>query len=159
MASMMLPGFTAEASAYRTKHQYRMAAGSFAGDGTGSVVPQGCGWIKGGLCAAVIGGGVVVCTASCLASPELGGFPCYACWTGFLGATSGFCKDCIPGWMRLIIGSFESGGGGGGSTGGGGGGSSHPPCPTGQKCCGDLVKMGGHLVCEGDCVPRKDACP
>lgn len=42
---MNLPGFTAEAGAYKTNNHYRLAAGgNFSGDGTASVVPQDCGW-------------------------------------------------------------------------------------------------------------------
>jgi hypothetical protein len=155
---MPMPGFTAEVSAYKTNNSYRLGAGgSLSGYGEASVIPQGCGWVEGITCGVVIAGGVVVCTASCLASPALGGIPCYLCWAGYLGALYGFCHDCIPAWMRALVDQGSSGGGSGG--GGGGGGSSHPPCPTGQKCCGSLVKMGGHLVCDGDCVPRKEACP
>lgn len=118
---MTVPAFTADASLYRTSNHYRLgSSGSFPGDGNTTVFPQGCGRIEGIECGFVIAGGIVVCTASCLASPALGGFPCWACWTGYLGALYGFCKDCIPSWMKALIDEFESGhsGGGGGGLGG-----------------------------------------
>jgi hypothetical protein len=159
---MNLPGFTAEASLYKTNGHYRSSAGSFSADGN-AVAPQGCGFVKGITCGAVIAGGVVVCTASCLASPALGGIPCLVCWTGYLGALYGFCRDCIPSWMRALLDLAEDGGNGGG--GGGGGGPLPPPtkgpcnCPLGSRCCGPCVKVPGQgLICDGECVPRAMAC-
>jgi hypothetical protein len=143
---MNLPGFTAESSAYRTHNHYRSTAGgSFLGDEGAGVIPQGCGWLEGILCGALIATGTVVCTASCLASVEAGGFPCWACWSAFLVGSAAACWDCIPAWMQSIINEFESGGGDGGS--GGGGGGNPPPAP----CC----PINTTCRCGGRCVPGK----
>src|SRR6266496_750549 len=101
---MNMPGFTAEGSLYKTNNHYRFAEGrSFLNDKNTTVTPQGCGWVEGPVCGAIIVGGIGLCTASCLASPELGGLPCYGCWAAYLGGLYGFCRDCIPGWMRALI--------------------------------------------------------
>jgi hypothetical protein len=160
---MNLPSFTAEASLYKTANRYRGSAGSFASDGN-VVAAQDCGFTTGLVCGTFITGGVVVCTASCLASPALGGIPCLVCWTGFLGGLYGFCRDCIPAWMRALLDLAESGGGsngGGGSGGGGGGGvpKGQCGCPAGQRCCGNCIKVPGQgLQCDGDCTPKAMAC-
>lgn len=117
---MNMPAFTAEASLYQTINHYQSAAGGsylLNGNPT-SVTPQACGWIKGGVCGTFIAGGTVLCVSACLAGPAA----CALCWAGFLGGLYGFCRDCIPGWMRALIDAFESGGGGSGGGGGGGGG-------------------------------------
>jgi hypothetical protein len=154
---MNIPRFTAEASLYRTSNQYNSSAGgSFLSTGNTTITPQGCGWIKGGICGFFIAGGAVVCTASCLASPALGGLPCYLCWAGWLGGSYGYCKDCIPGWMRALIDLFESGGGGGG-VGGGGGGQPNPPpigCGFNEKCCAHDEE--GNCI---ECWPKTAPCP
>lgn len=154
---MRLPGYTADAAVYRTNNHYRLA-GSLSGDGPASVVPQGCGWVEGIVCGAVIGIGTVICTASCLASPALGGFPCWACWAAFLGGSSAACWDCIPAWMQAIINEFGSGGGSG--SGGGGGGIGPPPCcPQGRSCrCGGKCIPGRGCV-GGMCLGPKEECP
>src|SRR4051794_18857325 len=108
---MNLPSFTAEASLYRTNNHYRFAAGgSFPGAENTTVIPQGCGLFKGIFCGVAIATGTAACTAFCLSGPA----PCFACWTTLLGGLYVSCRDCIPGWMRALIGIFESGGGGGG---------------------------------------------
>lgn len=153
---MNMPRFTAEASLYQTNNHYRSTAGrSFLSDGNTTVTPQDCGWLKGGACGIVIGGGVTVCTASCLASPALGGLPCWVCWTGFLGLSYGFCRDCIPGWMRHLLDLVEGGGGGGGGGGGPCG------CPRGTtKCCGTCTIIPGRgRFCDGDCIGPGQQCP
>lgn len=157
---MPMPGFTADTSVYKTNNHYRFGAGaSLASDGSVNVVPQGCGWIEGITCGVIIGGGVVVCTASCLASAELGGFPCYACWAAYLGGLYGYCRDCIPSWMKALIDEFESGGGSGGSGGGGGGGgTSHRCCPPGKRCCGTCQKVPGGTMCDDVCVGPHQLC-
>jgi hypothetical protein len=153
---MNMPSFTAEASLYQTNNHFQSAGGNFPSDGNTTVTPQACGWIKGGICGTVIAGGIVVCTASCLASAELGGFPCYLCWAGFLGAAYGYCKDCIPAWMRALIDSSEGGGGGGGSG---------PPtcCPRGTTCkCGGrcVTNSNGTISCVGGtCLRPNQQCP
>ena len=143
---MTMPEFTAETSLYQTNNRYRFSAGgSFLSNGNTTVIPQDCGWVKGGICGVVIVGGAAACTATCLAPG--GQAACYWCWAGFLGASFAFCKDCIPGWMRAIIDAFESGGGGG-----------EPSCcPPGRLC-----SCGGHCVsgiCTGICLPPGAACP
>ena len=160
-----IPEFNAQASLYKSDNHYRSGAGgSYASNGDATLKPQGCGWVKGGVCGTFIAGGVVVCTASCLASPALGGIPCWVCWTGFLGGTFGFCRDCIPGWMRALLDLAEGGGGsgGGGTGGGGGGGPTRGPCgcPKGTKCCGGCTKIPGQgLVCNDICIGPGEQCP
>jgi hypothetical protein len=158
---MNLPGFTAEASLYKTNNRYRSSAGGFSADGN-AVAPQDCGFTKGLFCGTFIAGGTVVCTASCLASPALGGIPCWVCWTGFLGGLYGFCRDCIPGWMKALIDLAEGAPTAPPATGGGG---LPPPtkgpcgCPLGSRCCGKCIKIPGQgLQCDGDCVPKAMAC-
>lgn len=120
---MKIPGFTAEASLHQTNNHYRLAAdGSFLSNGNTTITLQGCGFIEAVPCGVVIAGGITVCTASCLAGAAagpLGGIPCALCWTGFLGGLYGFCRDCIPAWMRAVIDAASDGGGGGGGGGGG----------------------------------------
>jgi hypothetical protein len=151
MNTMNMPRFTAETSLYKTHNHYRSAGGSLPSNGNTTVIPQACRWwAEGPVCAGVIAGGSVVCTASCLAAAEagpLGGYPCYLCWAGALGATYGFCRDCIPGWIRAIIDAFDSSSGG----------VELPCCPPGTVC-----KCGGHCYlgqCTGPCLPPGAACP
>jgi hypothetical protein len=148
--TMNMPGFTAESSLYRTNNHYLTAGGSFSSDGHVTLAPQACGWIKGITCGVAIGGGVTLCTAACL-----GGGPaaCYACWAGALAIVGfGFCRDCIPKWMRDLVDAFESGGGGdgGGSGGGGGGGGGGVP----RRCC-ERNEFGRCILW----VPRDAECP
>jgi hypothetical protein len=115
MNTMNMPRFTAEASAYRTRNNYRSAAGGrFLSDGCTTVAPQGCGWPEGIACGTYIGAGTAACTLACFGGPAA----CAACWLGF-GTTLLYplCKDCIPEWMKDLIHAFESGGGGGGGGG------------------------------------------
>ena len=154
---MRTPGFGAEASAYVTTKAYRQAAGAgHAAKGAVDVVPQDCGLVEGIACGVVIAGGVVVCTASCLASAELGGIPCYLCWAGYLGGLYGFCRDCIPSWILAIINGVE---GGGGSSGGG----SPSCCPPGRSCrCGGrcVKQTDGSIRCVGGvCLGPHQSCP
>ena len=44
-----------------------------------------------------------------------------------------------------------------GCAGGGGGGSTC--CPTGKRCCGPCVKIGGRSYCEDGCVGPHQECP
>lgn len=150
---MQMPGFTAEASMYRSKNLYQSsaAAGLLRDSGTG-VVPQDCGWASGILCGTLIGVGAAACTAFCFSGPG----PCAACWLAYLGGVYQFCHDCIPAWMRALVDEFESGGGSGGGGGGGGGGGC---CPPGKRCCGNCAKVSGRLMCDDVCVGRRQACP
>ena len=164
MKTMSMPGFTGEASLYRTNNRYRVVAGSgFLTKGNTNVIPQDCRWwLEAPICAALIPGGAVICTADCLAglnAGPLGGFPCWVCWTGYLGALYGFCRDCIPAWMKAIIDAFESAGGGGG---GGGGGGPIPCCPENKPyCCGICQPRpdGRGEFCDDQCAVDRGHCP
>ncbi len=162
---MKLPGFAAESSVYRTNNHYRLAAGAtYLSEGNATIVPQDCGVLQGIECGAFIAAGAVFCTADCLAGAAAGpagGFPCWACWTAFLGGATAACWDCIPAWMKALIDEFESGGGSGGGGGafGGGAGGGQCGCPVGEKCCGNCVKKGGLRMCDGLCVRRNQQCP
>lgn len=150
MDGTTLPGFTAEASAYQTSYQYRLAAGRGSlGDGNMIVVPQSCGIFQGVFCGTVIVAGSAACTAFCLSGPA----PCAGCWVTALGAFYSACKDCIPGWMRALIDQFEHGTG----TGGGGGAGSTGCCPRGMKCCGSCNNPS--KKCDDVCVLRSQSCP
>ena len=150
-----MPGFAGEASVYQTINHYRSAGKNFQSVGNTTVTPQGCGWIKGGVCGAAIAGGTVLCTSACLGGPA----PCVACWAGALAIVGyGFCRDCIPGWMRSLINLAEGGGGGTGSGSGGTGGGGRPNprpvrCEVGEKCCEH--DENGNCI---DCVPRTARC-
>jgi hypothetical protein len=128
MNTMIMPGFTAEASLYQTNNHYRCAAGgSFLNDGNTAVIPQDCGLARGIACGGLITLGAAACTAFCFSGPG----PCIGCWTIYLGGLYGTCRDCIPGWMRALI-DLADGGGNGGNGGG-------PSCPSGccspNRCC------------------------
>ena len=155
---MNLPNFNADASLYRSTNIYFSSlSASLPGNVSPTITPQSCGVLSGTLCAAAVGTVGVVCAASCLAGAAagpLGGIPCYGCVVGVLGAAYGFCKDCLPGWIRAIIGNN-----GGGSTGGGG---VPPCCPLGTtcKCGGTCQTVNGKLQCVGGtCLGPKQSCP
>jgi hypothetical protein len=153
---MNMPRLSAEASLYQSGNHYRSARGtSYAGSGAPAVTPQDCGFTQGIACGTLIAGGVVVCTASCLASPSLGGLPCYACWTAYLGGLYGFCRDCIPAWMRTVLDVFE---GNGGDSGGG----VPQCCPPGRTCrCGGrcVTNPNGTVSCVGgECLTPNQQC-
>jgi hypothetical protein len=162
---MNIPGFTAEISLYRTNNRYRFFGEGFQSDGDAAVTPQDCGIVKGGVCGTFIAAGLAVCTTACVVGAPTG-IPCWVCWTGFLGGLYGFCRDCIPEWIRDILDAVEGGGGGGGGggTGGGGGGGGGTPgrscgCPSGTRCCGPCVKVPGQgLACEGGCLEPGESC-
>src|SRR5271166_2925809 len=104
---MQMPGFTAEASMYRTTNLYRSsAAAGLAREATAGVLPQDCGIGRGILCGTLIATGAAACTALCFGGPA----PCAACWLAYLGGLFQFCHDCIPEWMRDLI---DAAGGGG----------------------------------------------
>ncbi len=149
---MKMPGFTAEASLYQAINHYRSpAGGSFLVNGNTTITPQACGWVKGGVCGTFIAGGTVLCVSACLGGPAA----CALCWAGFLGGLYGFCRDCIPGWMRALIDAFESGGSGGGGGGGSGGGGPRPiGCEVDEKCCERDADRNCVL-----CIPHNAACP
>lgn len=160
-----MPGFTAEESLYQTSNHYFTAGGSFLSNGNTTVTPQACRfWYEAPICGGLIIGGAAICTASCLAGGgPAGGYPCYLCWTSYLGVLYGFCRDCIPKWMKDLIDIFE---GGGGSGGGGGGppGGGYPArdcgCPVGTRCCGGCHLVPGQgRVCDDGCVRPGEECP
>jgi hypothetical protein len=143
---MNMPRFTAEASLYQTNNHYRFTAGGgYLSNGSTTVTPQGCGWFEGGVCGTFITAGILSCTASCVAGPATGGIPCYLCWTGVLGGLFGFCRNCIPAWMRALVDLGEGGGGGGdGAT------CSRATCPP----RGSLPCCSGYTCSpEGVCIP------
>src|SRR5262245_47268418 len=109
---MNIPRYTAEASLYQSNNHYRSDGGSFLDQGITTVTPQGCGIAQTVTCIPIVVGGIPVCTASCLASPALGGLPCLLCWTAYLGGLYGFCRDCLPEWIRDVLDLAEGGGGG-----------------------------------------------
>jgi hypothetical protein len=144
---MSMPGFTAETSLYQTNNLYRSAVGGFLNNWNTTVTPQGCGILKGITCGVAIAGGTVLCTSACLAGPA----PCVGCWTGALAIVGyGFCRDCIPAWMRALIDVFDGGGSGGGGGGGGGG-----CCPPGRTCCGSCESGR----CDDACIGPGQSCP
>jgi hypothetical protein len=79
---MFMPGFTAEASLYKTSGQYHAVVTGTPS--TTQVVPQNCPWWKVGLCAAA----VAACVASCAAGPQA----CIVCFAN-LGMSD--CIDCL----------------------------------------------------------------
>jgi hypothetical protein len=155
---MHIPGYTAEASLYKTNNHYRFAAGgSFLSNGNTTVTPQDCGWVKGITCGVSIPFGIALCTGICVSGgPAL----CYGCWFGALpGSLFAFCKDCITGWMRDLIDSYESGGSNVIGRGGGGGGGPPPCCPQGTSCkCGGTCVPGRGCV-DGVCLGPRQHCP
>jgi hypothetical protein len=134
---MRTPGFTGEASVYKTNNLYRLAAGgSFPTDGSTKVVPQECRLFEEVVCGGFIAEGVVLCGGLCAAGPEA----CLACWAGVLGGAYDLCKDCIP-------------------AGGGGGGGPAPCCPVGTTCrCGGKCVPGQGCV-DGVCLRPNQECP
>jgi hypothetical protein len=136
---MRLPGLTAEASLYQSTGRYHMTWRAGALGRGPSVAPSSgsCSFWQTLGCA----GALIACSADCVFDPNK--FDCLACFAG-LGASS--CWNCLP----------NIGGGGGG---GGGGGS--PCCPFGTSCrCGGrCVQMDGRVVCTGQCLTPREACP
>jgi hypothetical protein len=154
---MSMPGFSAESSLYQSNNQYRTTGPKCASDVSSDIVPQGCGWVVGIICGGVIAGGAIFCTGVCIAGgPESGGLPCWLCWTGYLGGLYGFCRDCLPEWVKELIGSFEGGGGSGG-------GGEPMCCPYGRSCrCGGkcVSQADGSIRCvDGICLKPGQACP
>ncbi len=155
MNEMKMPGFSAEASLYRTTNHYGFAAGgSFLSDGSTTVIPQDCGFIKWLSCGVLIGTGVIVCGGACASGIAVACAGCIA--TVFGGTLAIDCYDCLPEWIRDVI---EGGGSGGG--GGGGGGTGGPcGCPRGTRCCGGCTKVPGQgLVCNDECIGPGEVCP
>jgi hypothetical protein len=160
MNAMNVPAFTAEASLYQTRNKYRFAGGDFRGDGN-AVVPQDCGLFKEILCSAYVGAGIVFCAADCaigVAAGPLGGFPCWACWSGLSATALLGCYDCLPGLVKEIIGPFMGGGSGG----------AVPAlccpnpnkpycCPGGQRGC-ETLPDGKGQHCVGICVESAEVC-
>jgi hypothetical protein len=156
---MDIPGFAAERSLYQTKNHYWLAAdGGSRISGNETVTPQGCGFVEGLVCGALIPIATTFCVGTCV---ESGGLACAACFSVALGAAYSACKDCLPAWIRAIIDS-GSGDGGGGGGGGGGTTTTHGPCgcPLRTRCCGKCVKMPGRApFCDDECVATHLQCP
>jgi len=146
---MNLPGFIAEASVYDTANYYR--GGPAAAGDAEDVIPQGCGFVEGIVCALVIPATVLFCTGTCV---ESGGLACAACVTTAMGALYSACKDCLPAWIQAIL------GGNGGSGGGGGGGNLCCRIGTQCKCGGTCQMVNGHMRCVGGvCLEPNQHCP
>jgi hypothetical protein len=133
---MTLPGYTAEASLYRTSVHYRGKhhAGR-QGYGNLGVAPQACSGFK-----------VLVCNPAILACNLcLAFFPSVplvlGCYAACLGGLYAYCGDCLD----LI--DVPSNGGGG--SGGGG------CCPRGRRCCGSCASG----TCDDVCVGPGQSCP
>jgi hypothetical protein len=123
---MIIPGFTAEASIYRTAQSYRATTGGSLGLTGQSITPQ------------------LDCSSKCIAAYT-------ACFLGCAGA-GGFC---IPA-CALAFGSCEDGCSGGGGGGGGPAPNPRCGCPPGTVCQGGCVKEPGvGLICNGDCVSTR----
>jgi hypothetical protein len=147
MRAVNMPRLTAGVSLYRSTNQYRGATQGHLRDGVSpGVSPQGCGFVKGAVCAGFIAGGSGLCTITCLTGEPL---LCGGCWVTALGAVYSSCKECIPAWMRALVDAFESGGSSGGSGGGGGG-----PVRDPKRCC-ERNEFGRCILS----VPRNEPCP
>jgi hypothetical protein len=156
MNTMRMPGFTGEASLYRTDNHYRFAAGSgFVNNGSANIIPQDCGFWKTLECGFFTAATEAACALLCLSgAPPVA---CYGCVVG-VGGLSVYinCKDCLPGWLRDILNLVDHGGDGGG----GGGGSMC--CPHNQicSCGGRCVNVNGQLRCvDGTCLGPNQECP
>jgi hypothetical protein len=127
---MIVPGFTAETSLYKTSAFYRgMGSRSPAGAGPAVVAQLDCST----QCYAKY--------AACLAGCAISGGPfCLPlCFATFIGCQS----DC-----------GGNGGGGGGRVN-----PPHCGCGTNKKCCGKCVKEpGGVVYCDGDCIGLNETC-
>jgi hypothetical protein len=162
MNTMTMPGFTAEASLYQTSNHYRFAAGgSLLDDGT-TVSLQGCGFVDEIKCGIFVAAGVTGCSLLCVGAVVAGPAAiaaCVGCWAAVFPADLFIsCRDCIPGWVRDIIGIFESGGS---SSGGGGPPPPIPCCPGNKRCCGDCVPLpnGRGMQCDDACIGPGQQCP
>src|ERR1700722_6625815 len=127
---MIIPGFTAEASVYRTTQSYRATTGSSPALTASSITPQ------------------LDCSSKCTLEYT-------ACLAGCLFAGGA----CIP-RCALAFGLCQDGCGGSGGGGGGGGGGPGPNprcgCPPGTVCQSGCVKEPGvGLICNGDCVSTR----
>lgn len=151
---MKMPGFNAEAAAYKGTHYCYF--GWMRGDACGSQVLAAAGCDAG--CAAGCYAWQVACEADYavltdaignlagILSNELGGFGLDPC--------QDFAKQCLAN-----CGCSDGGGGGGGGIGG----WANPCCPPGERCCGHcgttVVNNRHFPFCYGTCVGRNEACP
>jgi hypothetical protein len=133
---MNIPGFTSEASLYKSTSVYRGHSGGTRLDTASNVVAAASD-----------------CEIAC-------GVADLACLTGcsiFLGPICAFL--CQVGTVACLE-ACQGGGGSGGGGGGGGGGTGGPcGCPQGTKCCGGCTKVSGHLVCNDECIKKGEVCP
>jgi hypothetical protein len=139
---MYLPGYTADASLYRSTHIYRPSNSAELAQAASSV---------SGLVLAQLTGSD--CIGACLAVGEVCGAAC--AWAGpgapvCLLACAAAAADCVAQCPP------DPGGGGNG------GGPPPPPvcCPRGH-CCGDCVNLptGGQHCFGGSCVTPPAVCP
>jgi hypothetical protein len=123
---MLIPGFTAESSVYRTVQSYRATpSGSVGSLGKSIVLQLDC----GSKCTAEY----TACLAGCIFGGGL----------------------CIPGCFAAFA-VCQDGCSGGGSGGGGPGPNPRCGCPPGTVCQGGCVKEAGvGLICDGDCVSTR----
>lgn len=153
MSTMTLPGYTADASVYRTINLYRSTVGgSFAGDGSAAVAPQSCEWYdpKSWACGVAIAAATVGCGASC----EVVGPACYICWVGLIAGALAGCEDCLPTWVKGLIDQYGAG------NGSSGGGDEPQPvqCQPGQKYCSkQRICVSKGALCPGQCF-RNENC-
>lgn len=121
---MIIPGFTAEASVYRTTQSYRTTTGGSLGPTGESIAPQ------------------LDCSSKCTAEYT-------ACLAGCVFAGGA----CIPGCFVAFTLCQDGCSGGGGGGGGGPGPNPRCGCPPGTVCQGGCIKEPGvGLICNGDCV-------
>ena len=123
---MMIPGFAAEASLYRTTQSYRMRSSGSFGPTASSITPQ------------------LDCSSKCTAEYT-------ACLAGCV-FTGGACvPGCFAAFALCQDGCSDSGGGGGGP-----GPNPRCGCPVGTVCQGGCIKEPGvGLICGGDCVSTR----
>jgi hypothetical protein len=133
---MAMPGYTADASLYKTSVHYRGKhhAGRQSYGNVG-VSPQACSGFKVLVCNPLIFA-CNLCLALLPNVPLVVG-----CYAGCLGGLYLYCRDCLD----LI--DVPSNGGGG--SGGGG------CCPRGRRCCGSCASG----TCDDVCVGPGQSCP
>lgn len=163
MNAVKIPGFTADASVYKTNSHYRLALrGNSPGHVDTRVAPQACEWYQEYTCGPIIGGGAVLCNSVCVEAalnptglPSLAG--CYYCWKVYLGPVFDLCRGCLKEWLQYLLNTYEA------RSGGGDGGPPPPQCcPSGRtcRCSGTCQTVNGQLRCVGGyCLRPTESCP
>jgi hypothetical protein len=142
---MNVPGYTADASLYRSAHMYRPSNAAELAEAATAVSGLVLAQLKGGACIAGCIGVEIVCATACAWAGPVGGIICeIGC-----GAQLADCvANCPPD-----------------PTGGGGGNGGGPPpapmcCPPWHKCCGKCVNLPtGGQRCDGQCIGPTEVCP